>query len=480
MSNSFKDFKLSNEILKALSLMGYERPTEVQSKVIDKALNGKDLIVQSQTGSGKTAAYAIPICEGIDIEERFPQGLILVPTRELAVQVKEDIANIGRFKRIRCAVVFGKQPMSLQVQELKQRVHIVVGTPGRVMDHINRGTIKLEKLKYLVVDEADKMLNMGFIEQVGEIIDTLPRERTTMLFSATMAEEIERLCQKYINTAEKIEIASETLVSERVVQELYEVEEEEKLELLKRILYIENPESCIIFCSTKENVDKLNKRMQEEKIYTKALHGGMEQKDRLELMRLFKRGEFRILIATDVAARGIDVSDLDLIINYDVPVENESYVHRIGRTARAGKAGKAVTLAGPYEKKYLNSIEEYLGYQIPRVELPSKETADGAKKEFMKKEREAPQLKADKGELLNNEVTKIYINAGRKKKMRPGDIVGAITAIEGVTGEDIGIIDVQDNVSYVDILNGKGDTVLKALQKTTIKGKEVRVERAKK
>jgi len=480
MNNSFKDYKLSKEIVKALTLMGYENPTEVQSKVIDKALMGKDLIVQAQTGSGKTAAYGIPICQSIDIEERMPQGLILVPTRELAVQVKEDITNIGRFKRIRCAVVFGKQPMSLQVQELKQRVHIVAGTPGRVMDHIKRGSLKLEKLRYLVIDEADKMLNMGFIDQVGEIIDTLPKERTTMLFSATMAEEIERLCQRYLNTAEKIEITRETLISERVVQELYEVEKEEKLELLKRILYIENPESCIVFCSTKENVDTLNKRMKDEKIYTRALHGGMEQKDRLEIMRLFKRGGFRILIATDVAARGIDVSDLDLIINYDVPVENESYVHRIGRTARAGKSGKAVTFAAPYEKKYLNSIEEYIGYKIPRREIPSKEKSEVAKKEFVKKEREAPQLKIDKGELLNKEVTKLYINAGKKKKMRPGDIVGAITAIEGVNAEDIGIIDVQDNVSYVDILNGKGDKVLRALQKTTMKGKEVRVQKAKK
>ena len=234
---------------------------------------------------------------------------------------------------------------------------------------------------------------------MGEIIDELPKERTTMLFSATMAEEIERLCHKYLKAAEKIEISPDTLVSERVVQELYEPEKEEKFELLKRILYIENPDSCIVFCSTKENVDSLNKKMKEEKIYTRALHGGMEQKDRLELMKFFKRGEFRILIATDLAARGIDVSDLDLIINYDVPVEKESYVHRIGRTARAGKAGKAVTFAVSYEKKYIDSIEEYIGYKIPRREIPSKEKAEAAKKEFMKKEKEAPKLKIDKGAL---------------------------------------------------------------------------------
>ena len=478
MNKSFKDYKLSEDILKALDLLGYERPTEVQSEVIEVALQRKDLIVKSQTGSGKTAAYGIPMCESIDIEQREPQALILTPTRELAVQVKEDITNIGRFKRVRCAAVFGKQPMVVQLRELKQRVHIIAGTPGRVMDHIKRGSIDLQKLQYLVIDEADKMLNMGFIDQVGEIIDTLPKDRATMLFSATMPEEIERLCSRYMKRAVNIQITPKELVSQRVEQELYQVDKDYKFELLKKVLYIENPDSCIVFCSTKENVDTLNDKMKGEKVYTRALHGGMEQKDRLELMKYFKRGEFRILIATDVAARGIDVTDLDLIINYDVPVENESYVHRIGRTARAGKSGKAVTFAAPYEKKYLNQVEEYIGYSIPRKEIPSDTEAENAKVAFAEKERKAPVIKEDKGEMLSKEVTKVYINAGKKKKMRPGDIVGAITAIEGLTGEDIGIIDILDYISYVDILNGKGDKVVRTLQKTGIKGKEVKVQKA--
>ncbi|WP_163194696.1 DEAD/DEAH box helicase [Clostridium thermarum] len=479
-NKSFKEYKLSEEILKALNLLGYERPTEVQSEVIEVALEKKDLIVKSQTGSGKTAAYGIPICESLDIEQREPQALILTPTRELAVQVKEDITNIGRFKRVRCAAVFGKQPIAVQLRELKQRVHVIAGTPGRVMDHIKRGSIDLQKIQYLVIDEADKMLNMGFIDQVGEIIETLPESRSTMLFSATMPEEIERLCCRYMKKPVSIQITPKKLVSERVDQELYEVDKDHKFQLLKKILYIENPDSCIIFCSTKENVDTLNEKMRAEKIYTRALHGGMEQKDRLELMKYFKRGEFRILVATDVAARGIDVTDLDLIINYDVPVENESYVHRIGRTARAGKSGKAVTFAAPYEKKYLNQVEEYIGYSIPRKEEPSEAEAEKAKVAFMEKEKRAPVIKKDKSEELNKEVTKVYINAGKKKKMRPGDIVGAITAIEGVSGEDIGIIDILDHVSYVDILNGKGDKVIKTLLKTGIKGKAVKVQRASK
>jgi superfamily II DNA/RNA helicase len=477
-NKSFKDYNLSEDILRSLALLGYESPTEVQSEVIDVALEKKDLIVKSQTGSGKTAAYGIPICESLDIEQREPQALILTPTRELAVQVKEDITNIGRFKRVRCAAVFGKQPMVVQLRELKQRVHIIAGTPGRVMDHIKRGSIDLQRVQYLIIDEADKMLNMGFIDQVGEIIDTLPKDRATMLFSATMPEEIERLCSKYMKKPVNIQITPKELVSERVNQELYEVDKDYKFELLKKILYIENPDSCIIFCSTKENVDTLNEKMKDEKVYTRALHGGMEQKDRLEMMKYFKRGEFRILIATDVAARGIDVTDLDLIINYDVPVENESYVHRIGRTARAGKSGKAVTFAAPYERRYLNQVEEYIGYSIPRKGIPSEEEVERAKSAFMEKEKKAPVIKKDKSDLLSKEVTKVYINAGKKKKMRPGDIVGAITAIEGVSGEDIGIIDILDYISYVDILNGKGDKVIRTLQKTGIKGKEVKVQRA--
>ncbi|MDP4088907.1 MAG: DEAD/DEAH box helicase [Bacillota bacterium] len=480
VDKNFKDYMLSNEIVKSLTLLGYKEPTEVQREVMPLALERKDVVVKSQTGSGKTAAFGIPICETVEIEQREPQALILTPTRELAVQVKENINNIGRFKRVRCTAVFGKQPMTVQIRELKQRVHVVVGTPGRVLDHIKRGTIDLQKVEYLVIDEADKMLNMGFIEEVGSIIDAVPRNRSTMLFSATLPEEIEKLCSKYMKSPVRVEITPEALVSSRVEQELYEVERSEKFDLLKSVLYVEKPDSCIIFCSTKDNVDELNERLKDEGIYCNALHGGMEQADRLSMMKGFKRGEFKILVATDVAARGIDVEDLDLIINYDVPVENESYVHRIGRTARAGKSGKAVTFASPGERRYLAGIEDYIGYTIPRVEPPSREEAQKEKKEFITRLKDISSLKSDKTEVLSKDVTKIYINAGKKKKMRPGDIVGAITAIEGVTAEDIGIIDILDYVSYVDILNGKGRLVLDTLRNTTIKGKEVKVEKAEK
>lgn len=477
---NFKSFGLSEEILKALEKLGYERPSEVQERVIPFALQNKDIIVKSQTGSGKTAAFAIPVCEKIELEKRKPQVLVLTPTRELAVQVKEDISNIGRFKRIRCAAVFGKQPVDIQVRELKQRVHIVVGTPGRTFDHIDRGNIDLEEVQYLIIDEADKMLNMGFIDQVEAIIKKLPHNRVTMLFSATMPEKIEALCNHYMINPSKIEVNIKNLTTEKINQVYYEIEESRKFSSLNKIIYTERPESCILFCSTKEGVNNLLQRMNNKGYSCSGLHGGMEQKDRLDIMQRFKRGEFQFLIATDVAARGIHIEDITHVINYDIPVEKESYVHRIGRTGRAGNQGTAITFVCPYETRFFNEIQEYLGYSISKKEIPSEEEAEQGKKIFEKNFKSRPKPKKDKSAELNKEITKLHINAGKKKKIRPGDILGAIINIEGISGEDIGIIDVQDNFSYVDILGKKGGIVLKALQHATIKGKKVKVQKAMK
>lgn len=477
---NFKYFGLSEEILNALEKLGYERPSEVQERVIPFALQNKDIIVKSQTGSGKTAAFAIPVCEKIELEKRKPQVLVLTPTRELAVQVKEDISNIGRFKKIRCAAVFGKQPMDIQVRELRQRVHIVVGTPGRTFDHIDRGNMDVEEIQYLIIDEADKMLNMGFIDQVEAIIKRLPHNRVTMLFSATMPEKIEALCNEYMINSEKIEVNVKTLTTEKIDQVYYEIEERRKFSILNKIIYTERPESCILFCSTKEGVNNLFQKMNNKGYSCSGLHGGMDQKDRLDIMQRFKRGEFQFLIATDVAARGIHIEDITHVINYDVPVEKESYVHRIGRTGRAGNRGIAITFVCHYESRFFNEIQEYLGYDISKKEIPSEEEVEQGKKIFEKKFKARPKLKRDKSAELNQGITKLHINAGKKKKIRPGDIVGAIINIEGINGDDIGIIDVQDNFSYVDILEGKGSIVLKALQHTTIKGKKVKVQKAMK
>jgi ATP-dependent RNA helicase DeaD len=474
----FDDLGIGKDILLSLDKMGYERPSEVQKKIIPLALINMDIVVKSQTGSGKTAAFGIPICERIEIESKKPQALVLTPTRELAVQVKEDITNIGRFKKIRCAAVFGKQPMDLQVRELKQRVHIVVGTPGRTKDHIDRGTLELEDIKYLIIDEADEMLNMGFIDQVEAIIELLPKDRVTMLFSATISEEIEKLCNRYMENPEKVEINPNNVTVEKIDEFYYEAEERSKYSLLDKILYTQNPDSCIIFCNTKEAVDSLFQRMNDRDYPCERLHGGMEQRDRLDTFKRFKLGEFRFLIATDVAARGVHIDDISHVVNFDIPYEKESYVHRIGRTGRSGSEGTAITFVSPHEYRFLREIETYVGYKITQREVPTDAEVEEGKKIFKEKIKTKPKLKKDTSSELNKEITKIYISGGKKNKMRPGDIVGAITSIEGVTSENIGIIDIQDNHSYVDILGGKGGFVLKSLESTTIKGKKFKVGRA--
>lgn len=479
MDNSgFKYLDLDNKILSALEKLKYISPTNIQKEVIPLALEKKDIIAKSQTGSGKTAAFAIPLCESIDIEGNDPQALVLTPTRELAVQVKEEISNIGRFKRIRSEAIFGKQPIERQTRELKQRVHIIVGTPGRTLDHINKGNIILDDIKYLVIDEADKMLNMGFIEQVEAVIENLPTNRVTMLFSATIPEKILNLCDKYMKNPRLIEINANNLTVEKTYQYYYEIDEKEKFNLLNKIIYINIPDSCIIFCNTKDAVNWLFQKMDSKNYDCNTLHGGMEQKDRLEVMKNFRRGAFQFLIATDVAARGIDIEDISLVINYDVPVEKESYVHRIGRTGRAGKEGIAITLVTQRELKLLNQIENYLDFKIPMGEIPSEQEIKLGKKKFEEKKKTKINLKVDKRSQLDQEVTKIYIKAGKNKKIRPGDIVGSIINIKGILAEDIGIIDIQDNISYVDILNGKGNIVLRELPKSTIKGKKIKVQSA--
>ena len=476
----FKEYKLSEEIVRALSGLGYEEPTEVQSKVLPLALDQKDLVVRSQTGSGKTASFGIPLCEMVEWEENKPQALILTPTRELAVQVKEDITNIGRYKRIKAAAVYGKSPFHRQKLELKQKNHVVVGTPGRVLDHIEKGTFPLDKLKYLVIDEADEMLNMGFIDQVEAIIQELPTDRVTLTFSATLPEDVETLCHKYMKKPVHIEIKATGITTDKIDHSVIEVREEAKLTLLKDVTTVENPDSCIIFCRTKENVDTLCDELDRSGYPVDKIHGGMIQEARFEVMDDFKRGDFRYLVATDVAARGIDIENITHVINYDIPMEKESYVHRTGRTGRAGQAGKAITFCTPYEEKFLGEIEEYIGFVIPKLAAPSKEAVSNAKNDFERKLDEEPDFKSDKSEQLNRDIMKLYFNGGKKKKIRAVDFVGTIAKIEGVTADDIGIITIQENLSYVEILNGKGPLVLQAMKKTTVKGKMLKVHEARK
>lgn len=475
---NFKDYKLSNEILKSLNMLNYKTPTKVQQEVIPVALENKDVLVKSQTGSGKTATFAIPLCELVDWDENKPQALILTPTRELAIQVKEDVFNIGRFKRIKVPALYGKSSFSLQAKELKQKTHIVVGTPGRTIDHIKEGNFITDNIKYLVLDEADEMLSMGFLEQVEEIISLLPKNRVTMLFSATMPDDINRLSKKYMKNHVTIEIEAKTLTVDRIQQDGYNIEETGKLNLLKDVTTIENPDSCVIFCNTQVKVESLYNELRKLKYPCDKIHGGMEQAERIKVMNNFKKGYFRYLIATDVAARGIDIDNITHVINYDVPVLRENYVHRIGRTGRAGKEGRAITFVMKSDERRMFEIYSYTGKELTMKMKPSKRLVMSLKPEFDKKLEQRQKVKEDKGANLSQEIMKIHINAGKKTKMRPVDIVGTLCSIEGMKAEDIGVISVLDISTYVEILNNKGEMVLKALQTKNIKGRPRKVTKA--
>ncbi|MFJ5760687.1 DEAD/DEAH box helicase [Neobacillus sp. NPDC093182] len=474
----FEDYPLSEEIRRALTVLKYDNPTEVQREVIPKALENQDLVVKSQTGSGKTASFAIPICEMMDWEEKKPQTLILTPTRELAVQVREDVTNIGRFKRIKAMAVYGKEPFSKQKEELKQKTHVVVGTPGRTIDHIERGTLELDKIKYLIIDEADEMLNMGFIDEVEAIIKELPENRVTMVFSATLPKDVENLCHRYMKDPIHIEIAATGVTTNTIEHAVIEVKEEDKISLLKDVTVVENPDSCMIFCRTKENVENVYMELEKANYSCERLHGGLEQEDRFAVMDGFKLGNFRYLVATDVAARGIDIDNVTLIINYDVPMEKESYVHRTGRTGRAGNKGKAITFATPFEGKFLKAIERYIGFEIPAMDAPTQDEVTSGKAAFEEKLSGRRVVRNNKTARINKDITKLHFSGGKKKKLRAVDFVGTISNIPGVSADDIGIITIQDNLSYVDILNGKGSLVLQAMEHTTVKGKKLKVSKA--
>ena len=473
---TFKDYKLSDEILKSLEMLNFKSPTEVQSKVIPVALENRDILVKSQTGSGKTATFGIPLCEMVDWDENKPQALVLAPTRELAIQVKDDIFNMGRFKRIKTCALYGKSSFVAQEKELKQKTHIVVGTPGRTIDHIKEGTFVTDNIKYLVIDEADEMLSLGFISQIEEIISYLPQNRVTMLFSATLPEDIDDLSKKYLKNPTKIEIEAKTLTVDRIEQIAYKVEENAKLNLLKDVTVVENADSCVIFANTQKKVEMIYNELTALNYPCDKIHGGMEQDDRIKVMSNFRKGYFRYLIATDVAARGIDIDDITHVINFDIPVLRENYVHRIGRTGRAGKEGRAITFVTKADDRRVAEINSYTGRELViRQEKPSRKSVKRLKGEFERKLNEKRVVKIDKSSNLSNEIIKLHINAGKKTKMRPVDIVGTLCSIEGVEACDIGVINVQDISTFVEVLNNKGDMVLKALQSKNIKGRPRKV-----
>lgn len=373
MKSQFKDMELSSEIIRALTEMAFTTPTEVQSRSIPMVLERKDLIVMSKTGSGKTGAFGIPILEMVKRGNGIPKGLIVVPTRELAVQVASDLKKMAKYKKVRVAVVYGQHSMQREIEAFKKGVEVVVGTPGRLNDHIRQGNLRVNKIDFLVLDEADRMLDMGFIDQVESIIVKTPKERITMLFSATMPTSIQSLSRKYMKDAEVVSLESETLTVDTISQSYYRVEAVEKRKQLHRLLQYIEPESCIVFCNTRMNVEMVHAYLERKGYATKSLHGANSQSHRLRAIDQFKQERFQVLCATDVAARGLHINDLSLVVNFDVPQDKDSYVHRIGRTGRAGNGGRAITLVTKDELMSLYEIEEHVGVLIEEAEIPTDE-----------------------------------------------------------------------------------------------------------
>lgn len=377
---NFNDLNISQDIKNAIDEIGFTKLTPIQKKAIPEALKGKDIIGQAQTGSGKTIAFSIPILEKIFIPDRSPQAIILCPTRELCMQVASEIEKIGsQIKKFKVLAVYGGQPIGKQTRVLKKGVHVVVGTPGRVIDHIERENLDLIGIESVVLDEADEMLEMGFREDIETILAKTPIQRQTLLFSATIPEEIKSIAQKYQKNPKFIKIADKRQNIPKITQYAFKCDIKDKFNGLTRLIEAYDVKLALIFCNTKKSVDYVKKHLKKEDFAVDSLHGDMTQKTRDKVMNKFKNGNIHILVATDVAARGLDIDDVDVIINYDVPQNLDDYIHRIGRTARAGKKGFAFTLVSKDELSRFNKIKKANNVKIIEKEFPTIEEIENVK-----------------------------------------------------------------------------------------------------
>lgn len=368
---TFQEFGLDASVLRAITEMGFEESTPIQEKTIPLAMDGRDLIGQAQTGTGKTAAFGIPLVSKINVKEERISALIMCPTRELAIQVAEEIEKLGRFKGIRSLPIYGGQDIVKQIRALKKKPQIIIGTPGRLLDHINRKTIKLDDVQTVILDEADEMLDMGFMDDIQSILKLVPDERHTMLFSATMPANIQKLAQQFLRNPEHVSVIPKQVSAPLIDQAYIELHEKQKFEALSRLIDMEAPDLAIIFGRTKRRVDELAEALQKRGYAAEGLHGDLSQNQRDNVMRKFRDGSIDVLVATDVAARGLDVSGVTHVINFDLPQDPESYVHRIGRTGRAGKEGTAWTFVTPREIDHLHFIEKVTRHKINKKPLPS-------------------------------------------------------------------------------------------------------------
>lgn len=524
---SFGDITLSKKIVNALKDMGFEEPSPIQAKTIPLILQGMDILGQAQTGTGKTAAFGIPTIERVEPTNRHIQALVVTPTRELAIQVAEELNKIGKYKHIKTLPIYGGQMIERQIRALRNGVKIIVGTPGRLLDHIKRKTINLDNVKTLILDEADEMLDMGFIDDIKAIMSHIPSEgRQTLLFSATMPASIEKLSQGYMNKPKKILISKEHLTVPAIDQIYYETKD--KFDGLCRILDVEGTGKFIIFCRTKKGVDDLIASLNARGYLAGGLHGDMNQAQRQRVMKKFRDDKLDILIATDVAARGIDIDDITHVINYDIPQDHESYVHRIGRTGRAGRSGIAITFIEPREYRQLRLIEKLIKHRMIRGQLPTPADVLELQKESIKeklvKVLEAnnyadyhmiiSDLVADQYNSLdiaaaavklaiegikdhNDDkdensmqwkfsnsggapgMVRLFINIGRHQKIRPEDIVRFIASEADIPGNIIGVINIYDKFTFVEVPRNVAERVISVLHRNTLKGYRINVEPAK-
>jgi ATP-independent RNA helicase DbpA len=494
----FEELNISPELKAVVQELGFTAMTPIQAQSIPAILDGRDVIGQSKTGSGKTAAFTIPILEKILVEQsahRDVQAMILCPTRELCAQVTREVRKLGRKKIglqvLECA---GGVPGGPQAKGLENGVHIVVGTPGRVLDHLGRGKLKLHALKFIVLDEADRMLDMGFQDEMDQIMAALPAERQSVFFSATFPPKIQKMSERFQNNAlmVKIEQTPEDLASLSTVEQEFHVVkgETDKAECLMQILSKNKPESAIIFCNFKQTTFDLTSELSRLGVSVACLNGDLEQRERDLVMAKFRNLSVRFLIATDVAARGIDVSGLDLVVNFDLPQKKEVYTHRVGRTGRAGRSGKAVSIIFEREK---NKVPHMLamagaantgagavagaGGEGGECAISDEGSAFGAKSyslagiPFHVYEKKLPEF-VD----LSSKMETLIVLEGRKNKMRPGDILGALTGEAGLKGEQIGKIEIHDFFAFVAVEKKVANIALNRLQTGRIKGRRVRVE----
>ena len=512
---SFNQLNLKPELIRAITEMGYENPSPIQEQAIPLILDKNDVIGQSQTGSGKTAAFGLPILNDIEpLPNRKTQALILCPTRELCLQVADEMRKFAKYlEGIRIVSVYGGQEINRQIKDIKGGSDIVVATPGRLLDHMRRRTLRFDHCHQVVLDEADEMLNMGFLEEIQEVFKNLPKQRQTILFSATMPKPILELASDLLDNPVEVKIKNKTLTVETIEQIVYEVMPTQKNELLVQLLELNHFDSTLIFCNTKKMVDDLTAYLNKQGYLAMALHGDLKQEMRTAIMNRFKNKQINLLIATDVAARGIDIDQLDVVINYDLPQEIEYYVHRIGRTGRAGQTGVAISFYSPRQRNLLNVIEKITRQPLTKKLLPNQKELATLTVELIEKEvNKGLELSHEKTAYILNQLieqgynkdqllygllsrvveahtlksiepvkevsrkskqnmTTIVINLGKKHDITPAHLIAGIAESTGISGKEIGKIKISDRSSTVDIPAHKDKEIVEILSKTKIKGK---------